>query len=104
MAHEQITAQSWRYRVFIPTQNRFVHSGQVQFLENLERTPETILPPSYHLDKERNDYDVDIYDRKLRGTIHLDPENGIYYSMRRVFEKDGLAVLTCDLTHTITIT
>ena len=51
-----------------------------------------ILPPSYSIDREKVAYDVDTYDKKLHGTIHYDPEDGIYYSVRRVFEREGLAV------------
>ena len=93
LAHNQITSLSWTHRVYIPTQNRFVHSGQVQFLEKLIRTPEMILPPSYAIDREREEYDVDVYDSKLRGSVHMDPEDGIHYSVRRVFERDGLALV-----------
>ena len=92
MAHDHITAQSWTHKIYVPTQNRFVHSGQEQFLENLERTPQTILPPSYHIDNERNDYDVEEYDKKLCGLVHLDPKDGIYYAVRKVFERDGRLV------------
>ena len=28
-AHDQSTAQSWTHRIYIPAQNRFVHSGQL---------------------------------------------------------------------------
>ena len=45
MANDRITAQSWTHRMYVPNQNRFVHSGQVLFLENLQRTPETTLVP-----------------------------------------------------------
>ena len=91
MAHDQITAQSWTHRIYVPNQNRFIHSGQVQFLEDLQRTPEMILPPSYGIDKEKEEYNTDEYNKKLSGLIHFDPEEGIYYSVKRVFEKDGLA-------------
>ena len=71
MAHDQITAQSWTHRVYIPVQNRFVHSGQEQFLENLQRTPEAILPRSYFIDREKDEYNVEVYDKRLRGVVHL---------------------------------
>ena len=93
LAHNQVTSLSWTHRVYIPTQNKFVHSGQVQFLEKMTRTPEMLLPPSYNIDRENDEYDVDAYDAKLRGSVHIDPEDGIHYSVRRVFEKDGLALV-----------
>ena len=52
-----------------------------------------LLPPSYNIDRENDEYDVDAYDAKLRGSVHIDPEDGIHYSVRRVFEKDGLALV-----------
>jgi hypothetical protein len=59
----------------------------------MTRTPEMLLPPSYNIDRENDEYDVDAYDAKLRGSVHIDPEDGIHYSVRRVFEKDGLALV-----------
>lgn len=45
------------------------HSGQVQFLEDLQGTPEMILPPSYGIDKEHDEYNVDEYNnKKLNGS------------------------------------
>jgi hypothetical protein len=93
MAHDQITAQSWAHRIYIPAQNRFVISGQVHFLENVQRTLEIILPPSYNIDKEKDEFDVNEYDKKLRGVVHLDPEDGIYYVVRQVYEHNGLALV-----------
>ena len=90
MAHDQITAQSWTHRIYIPLENRFVQSGQVQFLQNWERSPEVIFPPSYHIDREKDDYNVEVYDKRLHGVFHLDLEDGIHYVVRRVFERDGL--------------
>ena len=90
MAHDQITAQSWSHRIYVPTQSRFINSGQVHFLEDVQRTPETILPPSYHIDKEKDEFDVN---KKLRGVVHLDPEDGIFYVIRKVFERNGLALV-----------
>ena len=52
-----------------------------------------ILPQSYAIDREREEYDVDVYDSKLRGSVHMDPEDGIHYSVSRVFERDGLALV-----------
>ena len=52
-----------------------------------------LLPPSYAIDRQKEEYDVDVYDSKLRGSIHMDPEDGIHYSVRRVFERDGLALV-----------
>ena len=88
MAHGQITAQSWTHRIYIPIQNRFVHSGQVQLLENLQRTPEMILSPSYGIDKEKGEYNTDEYNKKLSGLVHFDPEDGVYYSKKRVFDTE----------------
>ena len=62
-------------------------------MENIQRTPEAILPPSYYIDKEKEEYNVDEYDRKLRGVVHLDPEDGIFYVVRKVFERDGLVLV-----------
>ena len=62
-------------------------------MENLYRTSETILPPSYSLDREKDEYNVEEYDRKLRGVVHLDPEDGIFYVIRKVFERNGLALV-----------
>ena len=62
-------------------------------MENLQRFPETILPPSYFIDKEKDEYNAEEYDKKLRGVVHLDPEDGIYYVVRKVFERDGLVLV-----------
>ena len=93
MTHDQITAQSWTHRIYVPTQNRIINSGRVHFLENSYRTSETILPPSYSIDREKDEYNVEEYDKKLRGVVHLDSEDGIYYVVRQVFEHNGLALV-----------
>ena len=65
----------------------------MHFLENVQRTLEIILPPSYNIDKEKDEFDVNEYDKKLRGVVHLDPEDGIYYVVRQVYEHNGLALV-----------
>ena len=65
----------------------------MHFLENIQRTFETILPPSYSIDREKDEYNVEEYNRRLKGVIHLDPEDGISYVIRKVFERNGLALV-----------
>ena len=87
MAHDQVTAH---FSVHSNTQYRFVHSGRVQFSENLDRSPETIVPPSYFIDREKEGVnDVELYDRILRGVKHLDMEDGIDYYMPNVMVSFG---------------
>ena len=56
-------------------------------------TPETILSPSYDIDQENDEYNIEEYNKKLRGVVHLNPEDGIYYTVRKVFERGGLALV-----------
>ena len=92
-AQDQITEQGWAYRIFVPSQNRFIHSGQVKFFEDIDRGPEMLLPPSFLADLESEEFDVDKYHRKMVGQIHIDHEDGIFYTVKRVFAKEGMALV-----------
>ena len=52
-----------------------------------------ILPASHAIDQENDEYNIEEYNKKLRGVVYLNPEDGIYHTIQKVFERDGLALV-----------
>ena len=88
-----ITEISWTYRIYIPSQHRFIHSGYVQFVEAIDRSPEQVLSPIILADLESTTFDVEKWNKALKKTMHFDHEDGTYYVTSRVREHRGLAVV-----------
>ena len=92
-AKDMITEVSWAYRIYIPAQHRFIHSGYVQFVETVGRSPEQVLSPIILADLESTVFNVDEWNKALKKTIHFDHEDCTYYVTTRVREYQGLAVV-----------
>ena len=92
-AKNMITEVSWAYRIYIPAQHRFIHSGYVQFVETVGRSPEQVLSPIILADLESTVFNVDEWNKALKKTIHFDHEDCTYYVTTRVREYQGLAVV-----------
>ena len=81
------------YKIYLPTKDVIITSGDVVFSEHVGRTePERLLAPLMTLPHGVKSFLPQDY-QYLVDTVHMDNDEGVLYKVLNVYRKSGTAVV-----------